>query len=110
MTAHGREIEAVRGIQEAGPLTEGEARGQAPEAGRAEASAQGLGRAVGTDRAWVQARLADARIGRLGTVGPAGDVRIVPVCFAPDGDRIVSAVDHKPKSTRALARLADITR
>jgi PPOX class probable F420-dependent enzyme len=37
-------------------------------------------------------------------------VRIVPVCFAVDGDRIVSAVDHKPKSTRALARLADIER
>jgi PPOX class probable F420-dependent enzyme len=32
------------------------------------------------------------------------------VCFALDRDRIVSAVDHKPKSTRALARLADIRR
>jgi PPOX class probable F420-dependent enzyme len=34
----------------------------------------------------------------------------VPVCFARDGDAIVSAVDHKPKSTTALARLADIER
>jgi PPOX class probable F420-dependent enzyme len=42
----------------------------------------------------------------------------VPVCFALDGDRgderrperVVSAVDHKPKSTIALARLADIMR
>jgi PPOX class probable F420-dependent enzyme len=42
----------------------------------------------------------------------------VPVCFALVGDggdergpeRIVSAVDHKPKTTTALARLADITR
>jgi PPOX class probable F420-dependent enzyme len=32
------------------------------------------------------------------------------VCFALDGDRIVSAVDHKPKTTRALARLSDIGR
>jgi PPOX class probable F420-dependent enzyme len=27
-----------------------------------------------------------------------------------DGDRVVSAVDHKPKTTTALARLADIER
>lgn len=32
------------------------------------------------------------------------------MCFAFDGDRVVSAVDHKPKSTRALARLDDIAR
>ena len=32
----------------------------------------------------------------------------MPVCFALDGDAIVSAVDHKPKTTAALARLADI--
>jgi PPOX class probable F420-dependent enzyme len=43
---------------------------------------------------------------------------VVPICFALDGDRgsergverVVSAVDHKPKSTPALARLADIAR
>jgi PPOX class probable F420-dependent enzyme len=34
----------------------------------------------------------------------------VPVCFARDGDALVSAVDHKPKSTTALARLEDIER
>jgi PPOX class probable F420-dependent enzyme len=34
----------------------------------------------------------------------------VPICFAIDGDRIVSAVDRKPKTTTALARLADIER
>jgi PPOX class probable F420-dependent enzyme len=34
----------------------------------------------------------------------------VPVCFAVDGGRVVSAVDHKPKTTRSLARLADISR
>jgi PPOX class probable F420-dependent enzyme len=35
---------------------------------------------------------------------------MVPCCFALDGARIVSAVDQKPKTTTALARLADITR
>jgi PPOX class probable F420-dependent enzyme len=34
----------------------------------------------------------------------------VPICFALDGERVVSAVDHKPKTTTALARLADIER
>ena len=47
---------------------------------------------------------------QLGTVGPTGEVRLVPICFALDGERIVSAVDHKPKTTTALARLADIER
>jgi PPOX class probable F420-dependent enzyme len=39
-------------------------------------------------------------------------VRLVPICCAldPASDRLVSAVDHKPKSTTALARLADIER
>jgi PPOX class probable F420-dependent enzyme len=43
-------------------------------------------------------------------LGPSGDVRLVPVCFALDAGRIVSAVDQKPKTTTALARLADIER
>jgi PPOX class probable F420-dependent enzyme len=43
-------------------------------------------------------------------VGATGDVRVVPICFALDGDRLVSAVDHKPKRTLQLARLADIAR
>jgi PPOX class probable F420-dependent enzyme len=32
----------------------------------------------------------------------------VPCCFALDGERIVSAIDAKPKSTRALRRLENI--
>jgi PPOX class probable F420-dependent enzyme len=43
-------------------------------------------------------------------VGASGDVRLVPICFALDGEQIVAAVDHKPKTTTALARLADIER
>lgn len=69
-----------------------------------------MGVAVAPGRAWAIDRLADTRVARLGIVGPAGDVRLVPICCARDGDRIVSAVDHKPKSTTALARLTDIRR
>lgn len=45
---------------------------------------------------------------RLATVRSDGTPRIVPIVFAVARDAIVSAVDHKPKSTRDLARLADI--
>ena len=34
---------------------------------------------------------------------------MVPIVFAVDGDRVYSAVDAKPKRTRALRRLANIT-
>ncbi|WP_249998070.1 TIGR03668 family PPOX class F420-dependent oxidoreductase [Actinoplanes sp. M2I2] len=48
-------------------------------------------------------------VARLATVGPDGAPRLVPIVFALVGtDVIVSAVDHKPKRTRALRRLADI--
>jgi PPOX class probable F420-dependent enzyme len=53
-------------------------------------------------------RLADAApIARLATVDPAGNPRVVPCCFALDGDVVYSAVDHKPKRTSRLARLDD---
>ena len=43
-----------------------------------------------------------------------GQPRLVPVVFAVvfavDGDAIYTAIDNKPKSTRALARLDDIAR
>ena len=62
------------------------------------------------ERAWAIDRLVGARVARLGTVAPDGSARLVPICHAGDGTRLYSAVDHKPKSTIALARLADITR
>ncbi len=58
---------------------------------------------------WVAAAIADARVGRLGTVDSAGAVRLVPICFAVVDDWIVGAVDHKPKRTGQLRRLDDIT-
>lgn len=53
-------------------------------------------------------RLAHARVGRLATIGTDGKPHLVPICFALVGDRIISVVDHKPKSTTHLRRLANI--
>lgn len=55
-----------------------------------------------------RALLGTARVARFATVNADGQPRIVPVCFALDGDVVYHAVDHKPKATRRLARLADI--
>lgn len=55
-------------------------------------------------RAWE--RLGAARVGRLATTAP----RVVPITFAVSGGQVFHAVDHKPKATRALARLADLRR
>ncbi|WP_182887449.1 TIGR03668 family PPOX class F420-dependent oxidoreductase [Microbispora sp. H10885] len=63
---------------------------------------------------------AAARVARLATAGAEGAPRLVPVTFATayDGghdpgatgsrDLVVTAVDHKPKSTTDLRRLRDI--
>jgi len=58
----------------------------------------------------MRARVTAARVGRLATVRPGGTPHVVPVCFAvfDDGDEIVTAVDAKPKSTTALARLDNV--
>jgi PPOX class probable F420-dependent enzyme len=53
-------------------------------------------------------RLAAARVGRLATVTPHGRPHVVPVCFALHDGRIFTAVDAKPKATRALARLENV--
>jgi PPOX class probable F420-dependent enzyme len=53
-------------------------------------------------------RVAEARVGRLATVTPAGHPHLVPCCFVLDGEVVHSAVDAKPKSTRALRRLDNV--
>jgi len=53
-------------------------------------------------------RLAAARVGRLATVTAVGRPHVVPVCFALAGQRVYTAVDGKPKSTRALQRLENV--
>jgi PPOX class probable F420-dependent enzyme len=57
---------------------------------------------------WVTDALETTRVGRLATTNAEGVVRLVPFCFAVVGDRLVSAVDHKPKRTTRLGRLDDI--
>ncbi len=52
----------------------------------------------------------DVPVARLATIRPDGSPRLVPICFALEGDRLYSAVDEKPKRSRRLARLADIER
>jgi len=53
-------------------------------------------------------RFASARVARLATVDRTGAPHIVPVTFAAAGDRVVTAIDHKPKRTTLLKRLDNI--
>lgn len=55
-----------------------------------------------------RARFAASRIARLATVDAAGRPHLVPVVFVVDGDRVAMAVDHKPKRSPRLKRLANI--
>src|SRR5690606_41366912 len=54
-------------------------------------------------------RAAQARVGRLATVGGDGRPHVVPVTFALAGDHLLTAVDRKPKSTTRLRRLRNIS-
>ncbi len=53
-------------------------------------------------------RLGQARVARLGTIRPDGHPHLVPITFALDGDRVVTVIDHKPKTTSRLQRLRNI--
>lgn len=55
-----------------------------------------------------RARFASVPAVRLATIGEAGRPHLVVITFAVEGDRIYSAVDAKPKSTRDLRRLRNI--
>jgi PPOX class probable F420-dependent enzyme len=52
--------------------------------------------------------LAGARRAVLATTRPDGRPHAVPITFALAGDDLVTAVDHKPKRTQQLQRLANI--
>ncbi len=56
----------------------------------------------------VRRRFAVARVAVLGTIGQDAAPHLVPVAFAVHGDVIYSAVDDKPKRTRALRRLRNV--
>lgn len=49
-----------------------------------------------------------ARVARLATVTKTGRIDLVPITFALVEDRLVTAVDHKPKTTTQLKRLENI--
>ena len=53
-------------------------------------------------------RVAGALVARLATVRPDGQPHVVPITFALEGDTIVTAIDHKPKTTANLQRLRNI--
>ncbi len=59
------------------------------------------------DRYWQ--RLGEARVATLATIRATGAPRLVPIVYAAlPSRRLVTAVDHKPKTRRRLARLEDI--
>jgi PPOX class probable F420-dependent enzyme len=60
------------------------------------------------DATWAQNRFFAARVARLATVDAAGQPHLVPIVFAGSGSTIYTAVDAKPKSTRALRRLRNM--
>jgi len=51
---------------------------------------------------------ASSPVARLATANALGVPHIVPVTFAMHGAVLVSAVDHKPKSSRPLKRIENI--
>lgn len=52
-------------------------------------------------------RFLSARVARLATAGEDGP-HLVPIVFAVVGETIFHAVDHKPKRTSALRRIANL--
>ena len=57
---------------------------------------------------WAVASFESARVARLATVTASGRPHVVPVVFVVVKDLLWTAVDAKSKSTRQLARLANI--
>jgi PPOX class probable F420-dependent enzyme len=53
-------------------------------------------------------RVETARVARLATRDVEGRLHVVPICFVLDGEMLYSAVDAKPKRSRALRRLENV--
>jgi PPOX class probable F420-dependent enzyme len=60
------------------------------------------------DRDEARSAVTGARVARLATVTKTGRTDLVPITFALDDDRLVTAIDHKPKTTTQLKRLENI--
>ena len=54
----------------------------------------------------------DHRVARLATADTEGRPSVIPICYAFDGQRLYSLIDHKPKSvgSRGLKRIRNIER
>jgi PPOX class probable F420-dependent enzyme len=55
-------------------------------------------------------RIAESRVARLATLDADGRPHVVPIVFALAGDTLYSAVDAKPKRSRALRRIENARR
>lgn len=60
------------------------------------------------NRAEALTRAEGAKFARMATVRPDGAPHIVVVTFVLTGAEFVTAVDHKPKSTRRLQRIRNV--
>lgn len=63
----------------------------------------------GLSGAEARERFAASRVARLATADAAGRPHLVPVTFTVTGETVVTAVDHKPKRSTHLKRLANIS-
>lgn len=63
---------------------------------------------AGVDAPTMHLLVSSARVGRLGTVAADGAPHLVPVCFSVVADVAYSAVDHKPKRSPRLRRIANV--
>jgi PPOX class probable F420-dependent enzyme len=62
------------------------------------------------DSSVVRWNVATAQVARLATLDPDGRPHLVPIVFVLDGDTVYSAVDTKPKRSRALRRIENVRR
>jgi PPOX class probable F420-dependent enzyme len=62
------------------------------------------------DERELRRRFATSPVARLATVRPDGAPHVVPVVFALVDEIVYTAVDHKPKRTDRLQRLANLRR
>ena len=58
----------------------------------------------------MRGRVADSRVARLATLDSDGRPHLVPITFVLIGETLYSAVDAKPKRSRALRRIENARR
>ena len=57
---------------------------------------------------WAEELLRDSRIAHLATADSGGRPLVVTICYVFDGERLYTAIDAKPKTTRRLRRVRNI--